>query len=183
MLTTEYPGAAQAEAAPFVWPEGVVPLRNDRVPDPDKAPKREQEWHRVAIYLRAQGMSFKEIAARLGKTWQWVSNVIHQPEARVILLQEIRDSGKSEIEALLKGVGSDCLLNLKELADTAKSEGVRVAANNSLLDRVMGKAVQHVETTATNVNISCDLAELDAQIKELEKQEARLMGHGQVEKN
>ena len=143
--------------------------------DPQVALKHERPAHRLAILLKAQGLSNKEIAERLGLSAIHVGNILRQPWARKRLVEEIQRSGRDEIQALLAGSAVDSINTLIELRDDDEVENsVRKAAADSLLDRFLGKPTQRVESKNETHVFSGDVARIDQELAEFEAEEKRL---------
>lgn len=137
--------------------------------------KREAPWHRLAAMLAAQGLSYKEIAERINRTPQWVATVLKQPYARSVMLEEIHRAGKDELEALLKGTARDCIWKLIELRDSAVNESVQLNAANSLLDRLLGKPTQRVETDQRHSFSVAEVEKIDEELKRLDEAERQIV--------
>lgn len=152
-------------------------LFNDPSPNPEYAAQDvqcEKPWHRLAILMAASGSCVTEIANKLERSVTWVSLLLRQPWARERLTREINEAGRDEIETLFKSAGPDAVRRLVQLSESAANEGVKLAANRDIIDRLCGKPVQKVESTSVNVNV--DPSQLDAEIKKLEAEENRLLG-------
>lgn len=134
----------------------------------------EKPWHRLAIMLAASGHTVTEIANKLERTVCWVSILLRQPWARERLIHEINLAGRDEIETILKGAGAPALRKVIALSESAASEQVALAASREVLDRLLGKAVQKIETKQQVFHT--DMNALDAEIAQLEAEEARLVG-------
>jgi predicted transcriptional regulator len=148
-------------------------LFNDK--SPNFAIQREKPEHRLAVILKAEGHSNREIARLLGYTEPWVSQILRQPWARKQVLSEINQGGKEAVQTLLEGSAVDSIYTVIELRDTAEEEGVRLRAAQDLLDRHLGKATQHVEARSTVQHISTEIGVLDDQLAKLEAEERRLL--------
>lgn len=131
----------------------------------------EKPEHRVIIYLKAQGKSNKEIAELTGYTQSWVSQILRQPWARLRVLQIINEQGGDAVQQLLQSSTLDSVQTLIDLRDDAKAPAsVRATAASQLLDRVLGKPVQHIESVNRNVPVSSEYAMLEQQLKGVEDQ-------------
>jgi predicted transcriptional regulator len=112
--------------------------------------KHERGEHRVICFLKAQGFSNKEIADQVGFTPVAVSNILRQPRAQQIVAEEIARAGRPEVETLLQGATADAVRTLIEInANDAAKSSDRIAAANSLIDRVLGKPKQSLDLTTT----------------------------------
>lgn len=111
--------------------------------------KRERPEHRVIIYLKCQGLTYREIARKVGWTGAGVSNVCRQPWAQKIILSEITKAGRDQVEAILNTEDVNSLMKLVELRDDPNvvAETQRKCATD-ILDRKYGRPNQpitHVE--------------------------------------
>jgi transcriptional regulator with XRE-family HTH domain len=145
--------------------------------DPNLVIRHEKPEHRIVIFLKAQGKSNREIAARTGMTEAWVSQILRQPWARARLLTEIREAGRDGVNELLKGAVADSILKVIEIRDTAEKESDQLSAAKDILDRFLGKPTQRVESHNTNLNITPkDMSELDREIADIEAEIGRVTG-------
>jgi len=132
---------------------------------------REKPEHRIVVYLKAQGLSNKEIAERTGYTNAWVGQVCRQPWFRLKLVQELKEAGIDQVNAVLKASALDSVFTLVDLRDDVTApKAVRKSCADSLLDRYLGKAVQRVEHDEAQLPHTAEIHELDRQIKEIDKQ-------------
>lgn len=67
--------------------------------------------------------------------------LLQKPEAQIYLKEHIENARE----------------NIVELANSARSEKVRLEANQDILDRAHGKATSRVEATTTGVTLQIDL--------------------------
>lgn len=119
-------------------------LHNGR--DPHYNIKHERLEHRVIIYLKAEGLSNKEVAEVSGFTPVAVSNILRQPWAKRRVLEIIQSKGSDAVETVLKSSALDSIYKLIELRDSplTQPETQRKSAND-LLDRLFGKPNQPVQ--------------------------------------
>lgn len=161
--------------------------------DPNLEILHEKPEHRIIITLKAQGKSNREIYAAFGGTFNsatgkpnndgrytesWISQIVRQPWARVAILAEIkRTTNGDSMQALLAGQVEDSIFTLVELRDNAKDDpAVRRGCANDLLDRVFGKPTQHVHSDARVHHTMMDIASLDKELAETQKELTRLTG-------
>jgi hypothetical protein len=165
-----------ARSVPNPVDEEVVPLHNDVAPQYDV--KHEKPEHRLAVFLKAQGFSNREIAAKLGMTTVWVGYALKQPWARRMLLKEIQDQGRDGIHELLKGAAPDCVLTLIDIAADEKAKNSdRCCAATAVLDRFLGKPTQRIESTNTNVTTTMnDVKKMQKELEEVELELQRVTG-------
>ena len=114
-------------------------------PDPTVPIKREQLRHRVVCELAMQGISNEDIATRTGYTAARVSEILRQPYNRERMLAKVNQESFDLREYLIKE-GRRSLINIVDIAnsETAKTETV-LKANETIVDRWLGKAVQPIE--------------------------------------
>lgn len=175
---------AEPSSAPELsYPDVVDPLFNvvDPLFNDGKATyelKREKPEHRLLIFLKAQGLSDREISARTGFTVVMIAYVLKQPWARHRLLQEIQTIGRDQLSEVLKSSMVDSVFTLIEVRDSEKSKpSDRVAASNSLLDRYLGKPVARVEAVTTNLTTKLeDIAKMQKELAQVEQELARVTG-------
>lgn len=146
--------------------------------------KSETPHHRAMVYLYLQGMSQREIATRLGFTPVHVSTVLRQPWAREMMAKVLKEEGRSNLATMLSAAAEDSVITVLELRDNPKvPASVRLQAAVNLLDRVLGKPTQRVETANLHVSLPAtqeDVEALDVELEKLKKEEQRIRGvkHG-----
>jgi hypothetical protein len=133
--------------------------------------EREQPWHRFAAFAFAMGRSAKDVAKELEKSQPAVQNLLRQPwfQARVTAL--MAEYGKDGME-MLRGEQINSIQTMIEIRDDpGASKAVRVICARDILDRVLGKPVQRIETS--NEVHSADPV---AEVEKLEEEVNRLKG-------
>lgn len=130
--------------------------------DPNLAIKTETPKHRLICYLKAQGLSNKEIGLRVGSTASWVSQIVRQPWARKAIAEEMQIAGRDAIETIVAAAAEDSVYKLIELRDSDAPKNVQLAAANSLLDRYLGKPTQKIEQEVTKKTV--DIKELETEL-------------------
>jgi len=148
-------------------------LFNDR--KPNLAILHEKPEHRTMVFLKVEGLSNSEIARITGYTDSWVSQILRQPWARKMVVDELSRAGRNAAEELIQSAVVDSILKVIDIRDTADKKETQLAASKELLDRGLGKAVQRVETRSLNLNLSGDLEQTDAELARLEREEQELM--------
>ena len=149
-----YPGPYSSdEPSPFassplasldIAPAASEDMFNAR--DPHYAIMHERPEHRVICYLKAQGLSNKEIAEQTGFSAVAVSNIVRQPWARQRIVDAIKSAGQDAVESVLKGAALDSVFRLIEERDNENARpSERIAAANALLDRTFGKPTQPLQ--------------------------------------
>lgn len=135
----------------------------------------ERPWHRAAAYMMLAGQGHGEIAEALGKSAQMVSILSRQLWFQQKVAELAAASGGDEVTALIKGASKGCVLKLIALSEDEKTPKAVVAnVCNSLLDRYLGKAPQHVEITnhAPVGDIHEQMEQVERQLEELRKTES-----------
>lgn len=146
-------------------------LFNTRLPN--LAIVHEKPEHRIIIYLKTQGRTNREIAAQMGYTEAWISQITRQPWFQVRLLEAL-DERPDHIEEFLKAQLEPTILRLVHLRDNAESESVQLGATINLLDRFLGKPIQRTEAKLEVTKREERVTDIDAEIKLLEVEEAKI---------
>lgn len=137
---------------------------------PQVVRKQEQSHHRLFVYLKAQGLSNKEIAVRTGYSVVTVADNLKQPWARNLLVEELRTAGRDALQGLLAGKCEDAVYCLVEVMDDKEEKGsTRVQAANSILNRCLGNPTQPLALSQTDDLKALSDAELIAQLQSLVK--------------
>ena len=106
---------------------------------------RELPVHRLICYLKAQGLSNREISSRVSKSESWISQVIRQPWAQERIVAEIREAGRDSLQGILASQAEDSVWTLVEIRDDVKAKNAdRAQCANSLLDRLLGRPNQPI---------------------------------------
>lgn len=140
---------------------------------PSQALSHEQPVHILMCYMQASGKTIAEIAQATGYSVGGVRVITKQPWFRKRFLRITSEAGKNQVESFLASETMNSLEVLVQIRDDETEKGpTRVTAANSILDRALGKAVQHVESTSNlTVNKATDAGQsLDAQIAALTEQ-------------
>lgn len=143
-----------------------------------QARQKEGPTHRMAVLLKAQGRTNREIAEALDVNENTIAIVLRTPWARMRLLDEINRAARPGIQALLEAEAPKSVLTLIEMRDNEKAKpSERITAANSLLDRFLGKPAQTV-TSVTVKGPDLSTKELiEQELEELKKQEKALVGN------
>lgn len=154
---------------------------------PPVALQKESPAHRVVVLLVARGMRMKEVFEHLGGKWengkpvsgtgmfsyQHLLTISKQPWFKKEVVDILEESGMDKVKAMLEAETIPSIERLIDLRDNAESESVRLSATNSLIDRIRGKATQHVESTTTH-KYEKTPSEAEKLDKEIAKIEAKL---------
>jgi hypothetical protein len=145
--------------------------------EPNLAILHEKPEHRLLVYLKAQGKSNRQCAELMGFTESWISQITRQPWFRKRLVETLSKHGGDAVEAVLKTEALASVETLIELRDNAKSDATKLAATNSLLDRIFGKPTQHIKTErmASPDNAQDEMSKIDKELAELRAQQ-KLVG-------
>lgn len=163
-----FPGAFSSdEPTPYENSEecGSI-LEQDLMENPDSlhgtrmphyALKREKFEHRMVIFLKAQGLSNKEIAEKTGYTPVSVSNIVRQPWAQQRILEEMNSAGRDQVQTMLQGAAVDAVQRLiSEMDNPEARASERIQAADKLLDRLYGKPNQPITQRTDLQNLSDD---------------------------
>lgn len=148
-------------------------LAND-VP-PNRHIEHERPEHILMCYMLASGKSRIEIAAATGYSYVAVCNVVRQPWFRKRFLNLAKEAGADEVQAFIKAETLNSLDALVQIRDDPSTPAaVKVTSIKELLDRSLGKSVQHVQTES-QINITRaasigsdlekDLANIESELK------------------
>ena len=131
----------------------------------------EKPEHRLIVYLKARGLSNKEVAEKTGYTPMWVGQICRQPWFRLRLVQELREAGLDKVARLLESSALDSIFTILEIRDDPTApKAVRRACADSLLDRFLGKPTVHVEHEGSRMPSSPELAAVDSELQQIDKQ-------------
>lgn len=148
--------------------------------DPNLQIKHERPWHRVVIYLAAQGETNRNIAKRFGCSEAWISQLTRQPWFKARFLQELKESGQDILQATLKTHALPALEKVIEVMNNEKSKpSEQLTAAKDILDRFLGKAVTKIESKGTLdiTQASEKVSAVDAELEQLERQLQESNGH------
>jgi hypothetical protein len=155
-----------AGAANSLRSEAPRPLFNGR--EPAYVLQSERPVHRAIVFLAAEGLSYVEIAERLGISSVTVQYVTKQPWAEQAILDEIHRNGGDAVAAVLQAQALPSVMKLIELRDDeAVAAEVRRKSANDLLDRIYGRPNQPVTHRQDNMDELSDqeLQEIVAKAK------------------
>lgn len=172
-VLTENPTAKQQTLDDVV---GILrtPLFRDRILPASR--DREQPNHRLAVVLKAQGYSNKEIATMLDLCPVTIGQVLRQPWARELLLELVATAGAVGVGKLLRSELVPSIMTLAEVRDdcTAPSSA-RVNASNILMQQYLGKPLQRSENVIVDGgSVPQDVGALQRKLDELKAEETRL---------
>lgn len=144
--------SAQPAASPVRLPDETDPGFEDKVyalfgqyPSATVILKKEKPRHRLALWLRLNGHTNKEIATLLGFNENYVSQIVKQKWFLDAFAQLSTEMGKDAVSTFLEGTVLDTCEQLVHLSKNADSDAVKKAACDSILDRVRGKPVAKSE--------------------------------------
>lgn len=113
--------------------------------DPSYVLKSERPVHRAIAFLAAQGLSYIEVAERLGISPVTVQYVVKQPWCEAEILEIIHKNGGDQVALVLQAEALPSVKKLIEIRDSEESnKEVQRKAANDLLDRIYGKACQPI---------------------------------------
>ena len=129
---------------------------------------QEKPIHRTAAMLFASGWTTREVAKACDLGEGTVRNLLRTPWFQERVTQLLALNGGQDIMALFRSEQFASLATLIEVRDDPKaSAAVRAKVANDILDRVLGRAVQRIEST--NVPHSSDPVAETAQLAEENK--------------
>lgn len=149
-------GSDEQIAAALEYASRPDALHGDKAdtPSSNTASVHCQPVHILMCYMKAEGLSNKEIAKRTNYSNVQVGNICRQPWFRERFLQITREAGIDDVTAFLQGEVMNCVETLVELRETGtKDDAVRLAAVNATLDRALGKPTVTVKNE-TSLNLS-----------------------------
>lgn len=160
---------------PITELEANDPERFFNSKDPNIAIMTERPEHLAVAVLKSQAMSNNDIAVKTGYSVPWVSQVTRQPWFKLRVARLMTEAGLDVVTETLRATTLDSVYTLIDMRDKdTNPASVRVKAAETLLDRVLGKAVQRVETTVERIPNSEEISALDQQIAESTKRLATL---------
>lgn len=149
---------------------------------PNFAIINEKAEHRLIVYLKARGMSNREVAQRTGYSEPWVSQIVRQPWFRLRIVQELKEAGLDKVAQILEASAVDSIFTLLEIRDDEKApRAVRRACADSLLDRWLGKPTVHVKHDGDRVPSTPEITAVDAELQQIEQQLKEQNGKSEVQ--
>lgn len=110
----------------------------------------EQPWHKHAAYYLATRTPRKKVAELFNVSTRTISALLTQPWFQKILSDVIKDTVGTDVMDLFKAELINSVNTLVEIRDSEKTPAiVRANVAKEIVDRVMGRTVQKVETTVT----------------------------------
>lgn len=133
--------------------------------------EKENERHRVILYLKAQGASDKRIAQITGMSNAYIGVIKKQSWFREKLVRMLEEKGGNLVENLIKVNAVDAVNVLEDLMHTAQNENVRAKCAVAFLDKVVGDRLNLITESKSKKP-----DELDEQIAALDEQMRILQG-------
>lgn len=165
--TSRVMAAAGFDAQAEVKPTGMVITRSD---DPK---------YRLMEHMAACGKTRRDIADTLGMSYSWVCQVFKQRWFKDNVIAVLKDNGRDHVQAFLKAECMPSLEVVRDIRDNESEKGAtRLAAANTILDRLLGKPTNKIEVDGSlNINtVDKEAEQLLAEAKSLdEKLKARGM--------
>jgi hypothetical protein len=148
---------------------------------PNFAIIHEKPEHRLIVYLKAKGLSNKEVSDRTGYTQAWISQVCRQPWFRLRIVQELKEAGLDQISEILKGAVVDSIFTIIDIRDDDSApKAVRKACADSLLDRWLGKPTVHVAHDDGRMPSSPEITAVDTELQQIDNQLKEANGQTEV---
>ena len=129
--------------------------------------KKENARHRRILYMKAHGMSNRDIAEVVQMSPVSIGLITRQEWFKAALVQLMNACGIDGVKQVIQGAAIDSVYKVIQLRDAAKSEAVQRDCAFDILDRYLGKAVQPIGET--NKKPVGDEMRLDSEISELQK--------------
>lgn len=161
--------------------------------DPSVPIIHEKIEHRAMAYMRASGLTRKEIFIQLGGqftdkgvpisgtgqySYAHIGNILNQPWFRKRVVELQHQAGVSGVEAAIQAETPAAVETIVDIMrDEKASATARLNAANSILDRGLGKAVQRVESTNLHAHkhVHSDAREVEHELKVI-NQELKQLG-------
>ena len=165
------------------------------VADPSVPIISEKIEHRAMAYMRASGLTRKDIYVQLGGrfdshnkpisgsgqySYTHIGNIIAQPWFRKRVVELQHEAGFSGIEASIQAeVPNAVEVIVDVMNDTKASHTARLNAANAILDRGLGKPIQKVESTNKHAHLHVheDVKEVENELLKI-NQELKQLGVG-----
>ncbi len=161
------------QQAPFRERAEVFPdLNVGRNPNPANDRKHEKPVHRVIALMLSKNIALNDIALATGMSPSVITEIKKTPWFNTMLTDIIYDNGGQDLLELMKAEVLASHQVMVQLRDDAKvSPVVRLNAAKSLIEQVMGRAVQRIETNTTihSSDPVAEVAELEAENDRLRK--------------
>lgn len=133
------PNAVNKNNDSSLYSDRITPLFNAAGPQVEL--QREKPWHRLAVRLKATGMTDVEIAQELDVTPAAVRIAYKQPWASDMLLRLLHQTGDQAIKRL-HDAAEEAAQTLIHVMQTAENKETQRKAANDILDRKYGKPNQ-----------------------------------------
>lgn len=151
-----------------------TPLQGKQV-GPQVPLQKEQPEHRIMVVLRAQRKSVKEIAKLMNYSEVAVRNALHQPWAKELFVQIIKQNGENELKVRFELEAYESVETIAEIRDNPHApSSVRAACAFHFLDRHLGKPVTKGELEVGPKDMS--LEEIEERLARAQEKVARQLG-------
>lgn len=168
-LVNELAGIGTTQTDLRERPRSTAPLMRDSKPVNEM--RFEKPWHRTVAWLLAKGHTRLEIAQAVNKTPTTVALLAQQPYMRQLVADIIAECQMEDDSAinLLKAAQSSAAQTIVTLSSTATSETVKLNAAREILDRILGRPVQNINThkSSSPMDPKKEQEELQAEIARL----------------
>lgn len=125
--------------------EGFLPSDLHGVKPPSVDVHKEKPIHRAMALMSVKGATYREIAKATGYSAVQVSTLMRQPWMREMVVHLISEAGLDPVLTLLQSEGMNSVMKLIDLRESAPPP-IQLGATKELLDRLFGKAPQHIIT-------------------------------------
>lgn len=144
----EQRGELQSRPAQFEIGQEIPDLHGFRGIDPANQRKYEKYEHRIIAELKAAGRTNQEICEITGYCATSVASIVKLPWVKQFIMDEIHRHGGQAVQDYMTNNAMKAAETVVDgfMDETMERGRDRVAAANSLLDRVFGKANQNITT-------------------------------------
>jgi hypothetical protein len=137
---------------------------------PQRELSKERPYHRIMLYMKAQGASCKKIAEAMGMHASTVANTCSQSWFIKDLAQLLHASGKGNIDSLLKIMAEDAAQVAYEIMQTSASESMRAKSAFEILKLAQGSKITVLHAEKKDGKL------LEEEAKRLDEEIAALRG-------
>lgn len=139
--------------------------------------KRQRPEHLLMVMLKVQGLSYREIAERVGFSSTAVQGILKLPWARQQIVFEMKKAGRNAVESILESEVSESIHTMVEIRDDKGNKpSDRRAAAEYLINRRLGMPKTAVEHSGSVKLDSLSDEELIRRLPEDERRQFEELG-------
>lgn len=142
--------------------------------EPDFTISHEKPEHRIILYLKGQGLTHTEIAAKTGYTIPWISQICRQPWFVSRLASELDRAGQDYVAKAISSNAPAAIEAVVDLMNNADSAEIRAKCAFNLLDRYLGKPTQRTESVNSTKITYEDITGIDAELQQVNEELKKL---------